>query len=99
MSDYLIRLFLVGVFVAVFVWIFLPKPVFVLRIAKGNVWVKKGRLPNGFLNECRLLARENNITKLTIRGFKKRQVVFLKFSGPICDTLQQRFRNVWKQYS
>ena len=87
------------IFVAIIICVFLPKPAFILRITEGNVLVKKGRLPKGFLNECEMLAQENNITNATIRGVRKKGSISLKFSGRISEGTQQRFRNAWIEYS
>jgi len=99
MGGFLIRLLLVCLGAAVFILILLPKAVFVIRISEGKIHVKKGRVPKGFISDCELLACENNVTHLTIRGTRKRGIITLKFSGRIPDSLQQRFRNVWKQYN
>lgn len=98
MMTYFIKLIAVCVFAGVLIWILLPKPAFIIRITNGGIQVKKGRVPKGFLNECQLLAGENNLKNITIRGIRKRGSVHLKFSGQIPEATVQRFRNVWRQY-
>jgi len=99
MGGFIVRVILACLAALLFVLLLWPKALFVIRITGGKPRAQKGRVPKGFLGECELLARENNITDLTIRGLKKKGIVSLKFSGRIPDAVQQRFRNVWKQYT
>lgn len=99
MGKFSVTLALAITITGVLLFLFWPRPVFVIRIADGKARSKRGRIPKGFLSECELLAGENNIKNATIRGVKKRGSVHLTFSGQIPDAAVQRFRNIWRQYA
>ena len=99
MDGFLLRLTLVCTGAICFILILLPKAVFVIRIHDGKPFLTKGNVPKGFLNDCELLARENDIHILIMKGVKKRNTVFLRFSPSVPQALQQRFRNVWANYA
>jgi hypothetical protein len=65
---------------AVVVWALLPKPLFIIDIREQNIFIKKGKVPAGFIQDCEGTIAAEEIPDLKIKGFATQDGVSLKFS-------------------
>jgi hypothetical protein len=73
--------------------------VFVVTLVDGCAHATKGQVPPGFLSDIAEFARNNGLTKGTIRGRRVDGNMRVFFSDDIPEEAHQRLRNVWHLYS
>ena len=73
-----------------------PVPLFVLKIREGQIHVRKGSPPPGFVLDCKELVAFAGIERGTVKAFREKGTVRLAFSSGIPASHHQRFRNIWQ---
>jgi hypothetical protein len=76
-----------------------PRPVFVVRVRGDAVVVGRGQVSAAFASDCLRLCQENNLSAATIKGFRHRGHIRLKFCRRVPKRVRQKFRNAWTFYS
>ncbi|GDY25021.1 MULTISPECIES: DUF3634 family protein [unclassified Agarivorans] len=69
---------------------------FVIKVDGIRVEVTKGRVPEYFLHEIKLVQRTSQAVTGKIYGMKRGRQVTLECSKSIPENVLQRLRNVWK---
>jgi hypothetical protein len=90
-----LQLLLLIVIVVAAAVVFWPRPEFVIGLDGGEVEVRRGKVPRGFLDDCRKLSAECGIRGGQLSGSRGLGGIELRFSSNIDTVDQQRFRNVW----
>ncbi len=93
------RILIALVIVAAIVYVFRPKPRFIVRIRDGRPIATRGKVPAAFLADCQRALDELNIHGGTIKGYGPPHRTTLKFSRQIPVADHQSLRNVWHLYS
>ena len=91
----LFRYLVVIVVIAVLLWLLLPKPAFVIEIREGEIKVKKGKVPAGFVEDLEKITLSERLPDSKIRGVTRHGAVSLKFSRRVPQQHHQRLRNIW----
>ncbi|MGY5450412.1 DUF3634 family protein [Agarivorans sp. MS3-6] len=69
---------------------------FVIKVEGRNVEVKKGRVPEYFIQEIKDVQRSGQAITGKIYGMRRGRQINLECSKSIPDFMLQRLRNVWK---
>jgi hypothetical protein len=95
MSDWVLKLLLIG-FIAWVIWSLMqPRHLFEIRIEDGQPSARKGKVTRAFLNQVASVCGDCRVTRGWIAGVMSGQRVALRFSREFPPGAQQRIRNEW----
>ncbi|ELR64549.1 hypothetical protein C942_02362 [Photobacterium marinum] len=86
--------FVILLAVAVFILVFIDRPVMVLKFENGKLTQSKGNIPNGFLMGCKDIAHKQPFSG-KIKVYKNRFTTKLVFSKTVPAKVKQRIHNVF----
>jgi hypothetical protein len=71
---------------------------FFLELSRGRVAIRRGRLPQGLLDDIASVLRDPLVAEATVRGVSEGGRVRLYAEGALSDGQRQRLRNVIAQW-
>lgn len=78
-----------------FLRVLLRQADFTIRIKGGRACLWQGKAPKGFVDDCDLIAVDQQLQTGLIFGCQRSRGLVLEFSQ-IPESCHQRFRNVWQ---
>jgi hypothetical protein len=94
-ADLAILLITAGLLALAMRAIYLARFAFIVRIANGELRLKKGKITQAFRHEIRELCAEHGVRNGWVRGAWQGRRITLVFSNSIPPPCQQRLRNTW----
>ncbi len=95
MGELLVKVLILGFTIWVIWSLVQPRYVFVIRINRGQLSIRKGRVRRAFLNRVEAVCQEGGVARGWIGGVRQGRRIALRFSRQFPPGSQQRLRNEW----